>query len=107
MKLTRLSIGEEQIFLGAGDGLEHHLEVLHIVRQGTLRHFSVNVIIAMTYREYDTKFVGTFFLKRGFKILNVMKNCIFNYLDKIHKLYNKTKSFRSLHITISWKMEKF
>ena len=46
MKLTRLSIGEEQIFLGAGDGLEHHLEVLHIVRQGTLRHFSVNVIIA-------------------------------------------------------------
>ena len=36
-KLTCFCICEQEVLLCAGDGLQHHLEVLHIVGQGTLQ----------------------------------------------------------------------
>ena len=56
---TCLGVGEEQVLLSAGNRLEDHLEVLHIVGKGTLRFILVNVIIAMINREHANKFVET------------------------------------------------
>ena len=53
-EFTCLSVGEEQVLLGAGDGLEHHLKMLHIVRQGTLRDFCCQCDYC-----YDKKFVDS------------------------------------------------
>ena len=42
-RFTGLCISEEQILLGARDRFQHHLEVLHIVGQGTLMHVSLSI----------------------------------------------------------------